>query len=162
MLLLEKFRFEPNRQQINVFEYYGMFCHKNDELLQVLEKNLDTDIISQINKCNRFIIICPELIREYCIKQFDKYKSQGIIDESQMFSIIYNKVLTHELGHAVFDYVKDYENEKRANFFSSLTFDGVFDNLIKLFTEDQEEIYKNPILITKDDVDKIKKDIYHI
>lgn len=162
MLKLKIFSFNPNSQQKNVFEFYGMFCHRSDELLKVLKKALDADRFSKINRCNRFIIICPELIREYCIEQFDKYKSQGIIDESQLFTVIYNKVLTHELGHAVFDYINDFNNEKRANFFSSLTFDGAFDNYIKLFTEHQDERYKDPILITKDETNMIKKIIYNI
>lgn len=162
MIELEDFKYDPNNHKENIYEAYGMFCYKNDELIKSLEKILSDDRLSKIKETDRFIIICPELIREYCLEQFDKYKSYEIIDESQLFTIIYNKVLTHELGHAVFDYIKDYENEKRANYFASLTFDGTFDNFIELFTEHQDKRYKNPILVTNADTDTIKKVIYHI
>lgn len=159
---LEEYKYDPNNQRKNIYEAYGMFCYKNDKLIQSLEKIVDEEILSKMNKCDKFIIICPELIREYCLEQFDKYKSYEVTDKSQLFTIIYNKVLTHELGHAVFDYIKDYRNEKRANYFASLTFDGTFDDFIELFTKHQDEQYQNPVLITKDNSDTIKKDIYHI
>ena len=162
MIELEEFKYDPNNHRENIYEVYGMFCYKNDELIKRLEKILVDERLLKIKECDRFIIICPELIREYCLKHFEKYKTYEIIDESQLFTIIYNKVLTHELGHAVFDNIRDYENEKRANYFASLTFDGTFDDFIEVFTKHQDERYKNPVLISKDDLDTIKKVIYHI
>ena len=162
MMELEKYKYEPNNHTKYIYENYGMFCYKNDDLLKIFEKKLDNDRLSKIKECNKFILLCPELIREYCLEHFEEYKCYEIADESQLFTIIYNKVLTHELGHAVFDYINDYENEKRSNYFASLTFDGTFDNFIELFTEHQEKQYKNPILLTNADTDTIKKVIYHI
>ena len=162
MIKLEKFKHNINKINKNIYEVYGMFCYKDDELIETLEDILVDDRLLKIKECDRFIIICPELIREYCLKQIKKYKPYKIIDESQLFTIIYNKVLVHEIGHAVFEYIDDCENEKRANYFASLTFDGTFDSFIELFTKNQDMQYKNPILVTKDNTDIIKKYIYHI
>lgn len=162
MLNLEKFKFVPNIRRKNIYEAYGMFCYKNDELIKTLETIVDEDILSKMSECNKFIIICPELIRKYCLECFDKYKSYEITDKSQLFAIIYNKVLTHEIGHAVFGYIEDYKNEKRANYFASLTFDGTFDDFIELFTKHQDKQYQDPVLVTKDNQDTIKNDIYNI
>ena len=160
---LRKFKFDPNsNNRENIYEEYGMFCHKSEELIKRLEKKIKDDRLPKIKECDRFILICPELIREYCLKYLEKYKDYEIIDESQLFTIIYNKVLTHELGHAIFDYINDYENERRANYYASLTFDGAFDKIIEIFTEHQDERYKRPFLITKDDFKTIKKYVYHI
>lgn len=162
MLELKELKYDPNNNTKNIYEVYGMYCHKTERLIELLKIKIDEERLLEIEKCNKFIIICPEFVREYCLKHFEEYKDYEILDEFQLFNIIYNKVLTHEIGHAVFDYINDYEDEKRANFYASITFDGTFDNIIEKFTEHQDERYKNPILITKDDVEKIKKDIYHI
>lgn len=162
MLKLEKYKYNPNARIKYIYEAYGMYCYRNEETISILKEIIDDKILSQIKECNSYILICPELIREYCLEHFEEFKEYSILDISQLFSIIYNKVLLHEIGHAVFDYLNDYYNEKRANYFASISFDGTFDDIIEKFTEHQDERYKKPILITKEDSKIIKKDIYHI
>lgn len=164
MLELQEFEFDLNKPSNNIYECYGMYCHNSDRIIKILEKKIDTETLSKIKKCNKFILICPDLIREYCCNHFEEYLIEfykhDIIESSQLFTIIYNKVLLHEIGHAVFEYLDDFNNERRANYFASLTLDGTIDNIIEKFTEHQSDRYRNPILLTKNSIGILKKEIY--
>ena len=120
-------------------------------------------MLEKIKKCNKFILICPELIKEFCKSHFDDFKEFDIMNKEELKHIIFSKVLVHEIGHGVFDYLNDSENERRANYFASLSFDGTFDEIIKKFIKanKQGELYENPKLIS-DDISTIKGKVYDI
>ena len=164
MLELRKYRNGEDNKN-NYTEYLnralGMYCHYNEKIFELLEPKVDRSELEKMKKCNRFIFICPEIIREFCIKHFDKFEECGISDVFELYIIIFNKVLVHEIGHGVFEYIKDYEDENRANYFASITFDGTLDQVIKKQTDIQKGSYKNPRLID-DDISEIKKYIYNI
>ena len=146
-----------------ILDALGMYCYYNEELFRVLETNIakGDERLEKIKECNKFILICPELIQEFCIKRFDDFKKCGIRDCFELNSIIFDKVLAHEIGHGVFDYLYDGEDEKRANYFASLTFDGTFDEIIKAHTDIQDREYKNPYLID-DEISTITEKVYNI
>ncbi len=167
MMILIKNKYQKNNNFINnsIIEYIlGMYCHNDEKLLEELEKRIEISELKKIKKCKRFILICPELINEFCEKYFDRFKIYDISDITQLKVIILNKVLLHEIGHSVFDYIYDSKGEKRANYFASITFNGTFDNIIKEQTEIQAEVfkeYKNPYLISDDKLN-VTKDVYLI
>lgn len=137
----------------------GMYINDEgkEEVLKILEPKIYGSKLDKIKKCKNFILICPEIIQEFCIKYFKKFEEEcGIRDIFELYTIIFNKVIVHEIGHSVFD-----ENEGRANYFASLTFDGTFNKIIQTMTEIQGKSYKNPKLID-DSIETIAKDIYKI
>ena len=117
--------------------------------------------LEKIKECNKFILICPELIQKFCIEKFPEFKECGIRDSFELNSIVFDNVLTHEIGHGVFDYINDSKDEKRANYFVSLTFDGTFDKIIKTHTDIQDGEYKDPYLIG-DEISTVTKEVYNI
>ena len=151
MFTLEEYKYDPNNSRTtkDIFEVYGMYCHKNERIFELLEPKINSDMLEKIKKCNKFILICPELIKEFCKSHFDDFKEFDIMNKEELKHIIFSKVLVHEIGHGVFDYLNDSENERRANYFASLSFDGTFDEIIKKFIKanKQGELYENPKLI---------------
>ena len=165
MFTLEEYKYDPNNSRTtkDIFEVYGMYCHKNERIFELLEPKINSDMLEKIKKCNKFILICPELIKEFCKSHFDDFKEFDIMNKEELKHIIFSKVLVHEIGHGVFDYLNDSENERRANYFASLSFDGIFDEIIKKFIKanKQGELYENPKLIS-DDISTIKGKVYDI
>lgn len=142
----------------------GMYV--NDEckegVLRLLEHKIYGSKLDKIKECKNFILMCPEIIQEFCIKYFKQFEEEcGIKDIFELYTIIFNKVLVHEIGHSVFDYINDFENERRANYFASLTFDGTFDKIIQNMTEIQRGSYKVPKLIN-DSIETITEKVYKI
>ena len=136
----------------------GMYGHSSEKVFSILETKISKKKLDEMKKCNKFILICPELIREFCIDHFENFKEFDIKDIFELYNIIFNKVLVHEIGHAVFID----KGESEANYFVSNTFDGVFDPIIKRMTDIQGGEYKYPKLITEiDDFSRIKE-IYSI
>lgn len=138
-----------------------------EEVFRALEPKIYGSKLDKIKKCKNFILICPEIIQEFCVEYFNKFKDCGIRDIFELYTIIFNQVLVHEIGHGVFDYTFDFhDDERRANYFTSITFDGTLDKIIKKKTDIQGEIdetYKNPILITEnEDISETKEQIYNI
>lgn len=141
--------------------------NRKESVIKYLEEIVETDKLKEIKKCNSFILICNEIINEFCIDNYDKFKDCGVIEIFELYNIVFNKVLVHEIGHGVFCYyIYDSRNENRANYFASLTLDGTFDKIIKRMTDIQGEKfpeYKNPTLLTYDDeIINIKEKIYNI
>lgn len=158
MIELKKYK------QINDSEYItrllGMYISdkSKEEVIQILESKIYGSKLDKIKECKNFILICPEIIQEFCVEYF---KECGIRDIFELYTIIFNKVVVHEIGHAVFDYIDDTHNESRANYFASLTFDGTVDKIIQKMTNIQGGTYKNPKLID-DSIENLTKDIYKI
>jgi hypothetical protein len=167
MLELKKYyQMNDNNDNLEyIIRLMGAYIPNNstEKVLKILEPRIYGKKLDEMKKCNNFILICPEIIQEICVKYFSNFEECGIRDIFELYSIIFNLVLTHEIGHGVFDYIYDYTNERRANYFTSLTFDGTFDKIIKNKTDIQGGAYKNPILITDDkDILYIKKNVYDI
>lgn len=154
-------------KQINDSEYItrllGIYISdkRKEELIQILESKIYGSKLDKIKECKNFILICPEIIQEFCVQYFKEFRECGIRDIFELYTIILNKVVVHEIGHAVFDYIDDTHNESRANYYTSLTFDGTFDNIIKKMTDIQGGAYKNPKLID-DSIEDITKNVYKI
>ena len=154
-------------KQINDSEYItrllGMYISdkSKEEVIQILESKIYGSKLDKIKECKNFILICPEIIQEFCVQYFKEFRECGIRDIFELYTIILNKVVVHEIGHAVFDYIDDTHNESRANYYTSLTFDGTFDNIIKKMTDIQGGAYKNPKLID-DSIEDITKNVYKI
>ena len=154
-------------KQINDSEYItrllGIYISdkRKEELIQILESKIYGSKLDKIKECKNFILICPEIIQEFCVQYFKEFRECGIRDIFELYTIIFNKVVVHEIGHAVFDYIDDTHNESRANYYTSLTFDGTFDNIIKKMTDIQGGAYKNPKLID-DSIEDITKNVYKI
>ena len=146
-----------------ILDALGMYCHYNERIFKRLEANIGAsdDRLEKIKECNKFILICPELIQKFCIEKFPEFKECGIRDSFELNSIVFDNVLTHEIGHGVFDYINDSKDEKRANYFVSLTFDGTFDKIIKTHTDIQDGEYKDPYLIC-DEISTVTKEVYNI
>ena len=162
MLKLREYRCNNNNNNIeDISEALGMYCHYDDEVFRLLEPKVSKRKLGKMEKGDKVILICPQLIREFCSKHFDELKKYNIRNKPELYTIIFNKVLVHEIGHGVFDYLDDYENERRANYFVSLTFDGVFDKIIKKMTDIQGKSYRDPKLID-DDISIITNDVYNI
>lgn len=166
MLKIRKYKMEINNKISDegaILDALGMYCHYNERTFKMLEANIGAsdDRLEKIKECNNFILICPELIQKFCIEKFSEFKGCGIRDSFELNSIIFDKVLTHEIGHGVFDYIDDNKDEKRANYFVSLTFDGTFDKIIKTHTYIQDGEYKDPHLID-DEISTITKEVYNI
>lgn len=166
MLEIRKYKMGINNKISNegaILDALGMYCHYNERTFKGLEANIGSgdDRLEKIKECNNFILICPELIQKFCIEKFSEFKGCGIRDSFELNSIIFDNVLTHEIGHGVFDYIDDNKDEKRANYFASLTFDGTFDKIIKTHTDIQDGEYKNPYLID-DAISTITKEVYNI
>ena len=68
MFTLEEYKYDPNNSRTtkDIFEVYGMYCHKNERIFELLEPKINSDMLEKIKKCNKFILICPELIKEFC------------------------------------------------------------------------------------------------
>lgn len=136
-------------KQINDSEYItrllGIYISdkRKEEVIQILESKIYGSKLDKIKECKSFILICPEIIQEFCVQYFKEFRECGIRDIFELYTIILNKVVVHEIGHAVFDYIDDTHNESRANYYASLTFDGTFDNIIKKMTDIQGGAYKN-------------------
>ena len=154
-------------KQINDSEYItkllGMYISdkSKEEVIRILESKIYGSKLYNIKECENFILICPEIIQEFCVEYFKEFKECGIRDIFELYTIIFNKVVVHEIGHAVFDYIDDTHNESQSNYFASLTFDGTFDNIIKKMTYIQGGAYKNPKLID-DSIETIIKNVYKI
>lgn len=163
MLKLRKNRNKSNNNNNieDISDILGMYCHNDEEVFRLLQSKTGKRKLAKMKKCNKFILICPELIREFCNEHLEDFKKYNIRNKFELYTIIFNKVLAHEIGHGVFDYIDDFENERRANYFASLTFDGTFDKIIKEMTEIQGKLYKNPKLID-DEMSTITKDVYNI
>jgi len=166
MLKIRKYKMGINNKISDegaILDALGMYCHYNERTFKMLEANIGAsdDRLEKIKECNNFILICPELIQKFCIEKFSEFKGCGIRDSFELNSIIFDKVLTHEIGHGVFDYIDDNKGEKRANYFVSLTFDGTFDKIIKTHTYIQDGEYKDPYLID-DEISTITKEVYNI
>lgn len=166
MLKIRKYKMGINNKISDegaILDALGMYCHYNERTFKMLEANIGAsdDRLEKIKECNNFILICPELIQKFCIEKFSEFKGCGIRDSFELNSIIFDKVLTHEIGHGVFDYIDDNKDEKRANYFVSLTFDGTFDKIIKTHTYIQDGEYKDPYLID-DEISTITKEVYNI
>lgn len=161
MIKLKEFK------QINDSEYItrllGMYISdkSKEEVIQILESKIYGSKLDKIKECKNFILICPEIIQEFCVEYFKEFKECEIRDIFELYTIIFNKVVVHEIGHAVFDYIDDTHNESRANYFASLTFDGTVDKIIQKMTNIQGGTYKNPKLID-DSIENLTKDIYKI
>ena len=153
--------------QINDSEYITRLLGRyisdksKEEVIRVLEPKIYGSKLDKIKECKNFILICPEIIQEFCIEYFKEFKGCGIRDIFELYTIIFNKVVVHEIGHAVFDYIDDTHNESRANYFASLTFDGTVDKIIQKMTDIQGGTYKNPKLID-DSIKTITKNVYKI
>ncbi len=141
----------------------GMYCYYDEKLFELLESEIS---IKKLKECNSFILICPELIKEFCQRHFTVFKECHISNRNELEKIIFDKVLIHEMGHGVFNYIDDCKNEKRANYFVSITFEGTFDKIIKKMTDiqgEESEYYKNPLLITEvKEFSEVKKEIYNL
>lgn len=166
MLEIRKYKMGINNKISNegaILDALGMYCHYNERTFKMLEANIGAsdDRLEKIKECNNFILICPELIQKFCIEKFSEFKGCGIRDSFELNSIIFDKVITHEIGHGVFDYIDDNKDEKRANYFASLTFDGTLDEIIKTHTNLQNGKYKDPYLID-DEISTITKEVYNI
>lgn len=166
MLEIRKYKMGINNKISDegaILDALGMYCHYNERTFKMLEANIGAsdDRLEKIKECNNFILICPELIQKFCIEKFSEFKGCGIRDSFELNSIIFDNVLTHEIGHGVFDYIDDNKDEKRANYFVSLTFDGTFDKIIKTHTYIQDGEYKDPYLID-DEISTITKEVYKI
>lgn len=168
MLELKKYKCQNNDSKY-LTKLMGAYIPSNakKEVMRDLEKRIDDSILDEMKKCNCFILICPEIIQEFCAKYFREFKECEIRDVFELYTIIFNKVLVHEIGHGVFDYASglyDDKSESRANYFASLTFDGTFNQIIKKMTDIQGELYENPILIDDDkyDISTIVDKVYKI
>lgn len=166
MLKIRKYKIGINNKISDegaILDALGMYCHYNERIFKRLEANIGAsdDRLEKIKECNNFILICPELIQKFCIEKFSEFKGCGIRDSFELNSIIFDNVLTHEIGHGVFDYINDSKDEKRANYFVSLTFDGTFDKIIKTHTDIQDGEYKDPYLIG-DEISTVTKEVYNI
>ena len=163
MIELKKY-IQLNNDSDYITRLLGMYVNDKgkEEVLRLLEPKIYGSKLDKIKKCKNFILICPEIIQEFCIECFKEFKECGVRDIFELYTIIFNKVLVHEIGHSVFDYINnDPEDERRANYFASLTFDGTFDRIIQKMTEIQRESYKGPKLID-DSIETITKDVYKI
>lgn len=163
MIKLKEYE-QLNNDSDYITSLLGMYVNDKgkEEVLRLLEPKIYGSKLDKIKKCKNFILICPEIIQEFCIGCFKKFKECGVRDIFELYTIIFNKVLVHEVGHSVFDdYINDSENERRANYFASLTFDGTFDKIIQKMTEIQRGSYKGPKLID-DSIETIIKDVYKI
>lgn len=131
-----------------------------EDIIEVLGRFRDKTIIKSYHN---LILICQEAIREFCNEHFEAFKDE-VNDKFRLYTIIFETVLAHEIGHGVFSYVRDEEDERRANYFASLTFDGTYDKIIKIKTFYQGIEYKNPKLITEmiENEKIIKNEIYKI
>lgn len=131
-----------------------------EDIIEVLGRSRDKTIIKSYHN---LILICQEAIREFCNEHFEAFKDE-VNDKFRLYTIIFETVLAHEIGHGVFSYVRDEEDERRANYFASLTFDGTYDKIIKIKTFYQGIKYKTPKLITEmiENEEIIKKEIYKI
>lgn len=151
-----------------IIKLMGAYIPTNskESVIEYLEEKVEVDKLKEIKKCNNFILICSEIINEFGSKNYAKFKDCGVIGVYELYIIIFNKVLIHEIGHGVFvDYIYDNRNESRANYFASLTFDGTIDKIIEKMTDIQGEKfpeYKNPILLTHSETINIKEKIYNI
>lgn len=166
MLKIRKYKIGINNKISDegaILDALGMYCHYNERIFKRLEANIGAsdDRLEKIKECNKFILICPELIQKFCIEKFPEFKECGIRDSFELNSIVFDNVLTHEIGHGVFDYINDSKDEKRANYFVSLTFDGTFDKIIKTHTDIQDGEYKDPYLIG-DEISTVTKEVYNI
>ena len=162
MIELKKY-IQLNNDSDYITRLLGMYVNDKgkEEVLRLLEPKIYGSKLDKIKKCKNFILICPEIIQEFCVECFKEFKECDIKDIFELYTIIFNKVLVHEVGHSVFDYINDSESEGRANYFASLTFDGTFDKIIQKMTEIQRGSYKGPKLID-DSIETIIKDVYKI
>lgn len=164
MIELKKY-IRLNNDSDYITRLLGMYANNKvrEAILRLLETKIYGSKLDKIKKCKSFILICPEIIQEFCIKYFKQFEKEcGIKDIFELYTIIFNKVLVHEIGHGVFNYIKnDSEDERRANYFASLTFDGTFDKFIQTMTEIQGGSYKKPKLID-DSIETITKDVYKL
>ena len=145
------------------YEVLGMYCRASERLFSILESEVNKTKLNKMKKCSRFILICPQLIKEFCNEYYFLFKEFNIQNKEHFYKIMYDKVLLHEIGHGAFEYLSDLNDEKRANYFASLSFDGAFDKIIKAHTVLQSELYKNPKLVNdNDDIADIAKSIYDL
>ena len=164
MIELKDYKQINNITEYNITRLMGAFIPEDakEHVIEALKSKIYGIKLDEMKKCRNFIIICPEIIQEFCVEHFNKFKECDIRDIFELYTIIFNLVLVHEIGHGVY-YKDDFEKEKRANYFASLTFDGVFDKIIKVKTDIQGGAYENPILLTNDiDIKEIKLKIYNI
>lgn len=124
---------------------------KSQKLNGVLEKISNQNI--NINELQYLIFICPENI-EFFINHINKKHRKTILSNEVLTTIVFS----HELGHLVFsednplivttaDEFK--KKERQANLVASYFNKGMFDNEIKLITDNQLIEYRNPLLISE-------------
>ena len=158
--------FEYNHNDVNnnnprdISDVLGMYCHYNEELFNILEHEISKKELDEMKKCKRFILICPELINKFCKDFFDRFKDSEIMDIAQLFEMILDEVLFHEIGHGVFDYINDEYNESRADYFASLTSDGTLDKTIEIHYDIVKWIYR--LFFIESDIEEIKKYVYNL
>lgn len=163
---MKKLREKSEKESWNYsIDFMGMYIPYREgkikeDIIEVLGRSRDKTIIKSYHN---LILICPEAIREFCNEHFEEFKDE-VNDKFRLYTIIFETVLAHEIGHGVFSYVRDEEDERRANYFASLTFDGTYDKIIKIKTFYQGIEYKNLKLITEmiENEKIIKNEIYKI
>lgn len=163
MLKLGIFKYnhnDVNNTPRDISDVLGMYCHYNEKLFDILESEISKEELDEMKRCKRFILICPELINKFCRDSFDRFKDSEITDIAQLFEIILEEVLFHEIGHAVFDYIHDENNESRADYFASLTSDGTLDKIVEIHYEIIGGIYK--LFFIDSDIKKIMKHVYDL
>ena len=162
MIELKKY-IQLNNDSDYITRLLGMYVNDKGKegVLRLLEPKIYDSKLDKIKRSKNFILICPEIIQEFCIENYRKFEKCSIEDIFELYTIIFNKVLVHEIGHSVFEYINDADNESRANYFASLTFDGTFDKIIKIMTDIQKGSYKNPKLID-DSIEDIIEKVYKI
>lgn len=94
---------------------------------------------------NNIVCLCEDNIKLV----FDDLSKQDLLfcDLEEFKEIVY----MHELGHLVFSYTNSLDREvqeKQANYFSSLAFEGKYDFEIKETTKVQPLEYHNPLLVS--------------
>lgn len=125
----------------------------------------------------KVIFICEELIEELSnnikkVKTYDdlrnyfKLDNQVLIDEIRNFfcdeNLLKEMVLYHELGHAVFEplNIDDlYINERQANYYASICFEGKYDDMIEIYNNKISKHYKNPLLLKHEKDQNYEKEV---
>lgn len=163
MLKLGIFRYDCNNlnnSPRDISDVLGMYCHYNEKIFELLESEVSKQDLEEMKKCKRFILICPELINKFCKDNFERFKDPEITDIAQLFEIVFEEVLFHEIGHGVFDYIHDEYNESRADYFASLTSDGTLDKVIGIHYDIIGLIYS--LFYIDSDIIKIEDYVYDL
>lgn len=158
---------------ITSYELLGCFSIMTKDFIDELKDNNVNEL--QLNNgkklkteklLNRKIIfICEDLIDELSdniskLQNDDKLRNYFNLDKynnlNEIKKFFKDKdllkffVFCHELGHAVFEPLNIsnlYINERQANYYASLCFDGKYDDIIEIFNNKIGKHYKNPLLL---------------